>query len=190
MITNKTTNATLQTFVMNRVAEFFIIMVPHSLLAGGLITWTRVESRFRECQQAETPAVLLTSDSDVSPRLSPSVVALALNSTRNLWLQRQPAATWQLCFVGFSSTRVAGGRGQGWRRRIQILNAAEFTMVSNAELDRLIAELRTHPLAEGELRQVKEGLYVSLSQSQPEGFEYAFCLSSGGRMYFFFRKAG
>ena len=29
---------------------------------------------------------------------------------------------------------------------------------SNAELDRLIAELRTHPLAEGELRQVKEGL--------------------------------
>lgn len=53
-------------------------------------------------------------------------------------------------------------------------------MLSNAELNRLIAELRTHPLAEGELRQVKEGLYVSLSQSQPEGFEYAFCLSSGG----------
>jgi hypothetical protein len=65
-----------------------------------------------------------------------------------------------------------------------------FPMISNAQVDRLIAELRTHPLAEGELRQVKEGLYVSLSQSQPEGFEYAFCLSSGGRMYFFFRKAG
>jgi hypothetical protein len=38
MIANKTTNATLQTFVMNRIAEFFIIMVPRSLLAGGLIT--------------------------------------------------------------------------------------------------------------------------------------------------------
>jgi hypothetical protein len=53
-------------------------------------------------------------------------------------------------------------------------------MLSNAELDRLIAELRTHPLAEGELRQVKEGLYVSLSQSQPEGLEHGFCLSAGG----------
>jgi hypothetical protein len=62
-------------------------------------------------------------------------------------------------------------------------------MLSNAELDRRIAELRTHPLAEGELRQVKEGLYVSLSQSQPEGFEYAFCLSSSGQMHFFSRKA-
>jgi hypothetical protein len=57
---------------------------------------------------------------------------------------------------------------------------------SNAELDRLIAELRTHPLAEGELRQVKEGLYVSLSQSQPEGLEDGFCLSAGGRLYFLF----
>jgi hypothetical protein len=55
-------------------------------------------------------------------------------------------------------------------------------MISDAELDRLIAELRTHPLAEGELRQVKEGLYVSLSQSQPEGLEDGFCLSAGGRM--------
>jgi hypothetical protein len=62
-------------------------------------------------------------------------------------------------------------------------------MVSNAELDRLIAELGTHPLAEGELREVKEGVYVSLSQSQPEGLEYAFCLSWGKRMYFFFRQA-
>ena len=44
-------------------------------------------------------------------------------------------------------------------------------MISNAELDRLIAELRTHPLAEGELRQVKEGLYVSLNQSQPKDLE-------------------
>jgi hypothetical protein len=34
-------------------------------------------------------------------------------------------------------------------------------MLSNAELDRLIAELRTHPLAEGELREIKEGVYVS-----------------------------
>jgi len=57
-------------------------------------------------------------------------------------------------------------------------------------VDRLIAELGRHPLAEGELREVKEGVFVSLNQSQPEGIEYAFCLSSGGRMYFFFRKAG
>ena len=57
-------------------------------------------------------------------------------------------------------------------------------LICDAELDRLIAELRTHPLAEGELRQVKEGLYVSLSQSQPEGLEDGFCLSAGGRMYF------
>ena len=63
-------------------------------------------------------------------------------------------------------------------------------MISNAELDRLIAELGTHPLAEGELREVKEAVFVSLNQSQPEGIEYAFCLSSGGRMHLFFRKAG
>ena len=30
----------------------------------------------------------------------------------------------------------------------------------------------------------------ALNQSQSEGIEYAFCLSSGGRMHFFFRKAG
>jgi hypothetical protein len=69
------------------------------------------------------------------------------------------------------------------------LNAAEFTTISNAELDRLIAELGRRPLAEGELREVKEAVFVSLNQSQPEGFEYAFCLSSGERMHFFFRKA-
>jgi hypothetical protein len=62
-------------------------------------------------------------------------------------------------------------------------------MISNPELDRLIAELGTHPLAEGELRELNQDVYVSLSQSQAEGLEYAFCLSSGGRMYFFFRKA-
>src|SRR6478736_3227488 len=84
----------------------------------------------------------------------------------------------------------AAGRGHGLRRRIQILNAAEFTMISNAELDRLIAELGRHPLAEGELREVKEAVFVSLNRSQPEGIEYGFCLSSGGRMHFFFRKAG
>jgi hypothetical protein len=60
---------------------------------------------------------------------------------------------------------------------------------SNAELDRLIVELGRHPLAEGELREVKEAVFVSLNESQPEGIEYAFCLSSGGRMHFFFRKA-
>jgi hypothetical protein len=60
--------------------------------------------------------------------------------------------------------------------------------MTNAELDRLIAELGTH-LAEGELREVKEGMYVSLSQSQPDGLEHAFCLSARGRLYFFFRKA-
>ena len=46
--------------------------------------------------------------------------------------------------------------------------------ISNAELDRLIAGFETHPLTQGELRQVKEGVYVALRQSQPEGFEYAF----------------
>jgi hypothetical protein len=68
------------------------------------------------------------------------------------------------------------------------LNAAEFTMISNAELDRLIAELGRHPLAEGELREVKEAVFVSLNQSQPEGIEYAFCLSSGGRMHLIFQE--
>ena len=63
-------------------------------------------------------------------------------------------------------------------------------MISNAELDRLIAELGRHPLAEGELREVKEAVFVSLNQSQPEGIEYAFCLSSGGRMHFFFQEGG
>jgi len=63
-------------------------------------------------------------------------------------------------------------------------------MISNAELDRLIAELGRHPLAEGELREVKEAVFVSLNQSQPEGIVYAFCPSSGGRTHFFFRKAG
>jgi hypothetical protein len=62
-------------------------------------------------------------------------------------------------------------------------------IISNAELDRLIADLETNPLAKGELRQVTQGVYVFLSQSQPERTEYAFCLSSGGRMHFFFRKA-
>jgi hypothetical protein len=42
----------------------------------------------------------------------------------------------------------------------------------------------------GELREVKETVFVSLNQSQPKGMEYAFCLSSGGRMHFFFRKTG
>ena len=36
------------------------------------------------------------------------------------------------------------------------------------------------------LRQVKEGLYVSLSQSQPEGLKDDYCLSVGGRLYFLF----
>jgi hypothetical protein len=65
------------------------------------------------------------------------------------------------------------------------------TVISNAQLDRLIGELGKHPLAEGEVREVEgmTGLYVSMSQSQPENFDYAFCLSSNGRLYFFFWKA-
>jgi hypothetical protein len=62
-------------------------------------------------------------------------------------------------------------------------------MLSNADLDSLIADLRTNPLAQEELRQVREGVYVSLMQSQPKGFDYAFCLSDNGRLDFFFRKA-
>jgi hypothetical protein len=63
--------------------------------------------------------------------------------------------------------------------------AAVNALLSNDQLDGLIAELGRHPLAEGELREVKEAVFVSLNQSQPEGIEYAFCLSSGGRMHFF-----
>jgi hypothetical protein len=61
-------------------------------------------------------------------------------------------------------------------------------IISNAERDRLIAELGAQPLAEGEVRPVAEGVCVSLSQSQPAGFDSAFCLNSGGRIYFFFRR--
>jgi hypothetical protein len=66
-----------------------------------------------------------------------------------------------------------------------------LTTISNDQLDGLIVELGRHPLAEGEVREIEgmTGLYVSLSKSQPQAFEYAFCLSSGGRLYFFFRKA-
>ena len=55
-------------------------------------------------------------------------------------------------------------------------------MISNAELDRLIAELGRHPLVKRELQEVKEVVFVSLNQSQPEGVEYAFCLGSGGAL--------
>jgi hypothetical protein len=62
-------------------------------------------------------------------------------------------------------------------------------MLSNSDLDGLIADLRNNPVAKEELREIREGVYVSLKQSPPEGLEYAFCLSAGGRMYRFFRKA-
>jgi hypothetical protein len=52
-------------------------------------------------------------------------------------------------------------------------------IVSNAELDRLIADLGRHPLAKGELRQIMQGLYISSSKSQAENLDFAFCLSSG-----------
>jgi hypothetical protein len=62
-------------------------------------------------------------------------------------------------------------------------------VICDAALDRFIADLGAHPLVEGELGRVAERVYVSLRQAPPEGLDYAFCLSSGGRMYFFFRKA-
>jgi hypothetical protein len=37
-------------------------------------------------------------------------------------------------------------------------------MISNAELDRLISELGRHPLVEGQLREVKEAVFVSLNR--------------------------
>jgi hypothetical protein len=40
-------------------------------------------------------------------------------------------------------------------------------MISNAELDRLIAELGRHPLAEGELREVKEASKVTAPHPGP-----------------------
>jgi hypothetical protein len=64
------------------------------------------------------------------------------------------------------------------------LSAYLTRMLSNADLDCLIADLRTNPLAKQELRQVREAVCVSLKQSQPEGLRYAFCLSDNGRLYF------
>jgi hypothetical protein len=66
-----------------------------------------------------------------------------------------------------------------------------LTRISNTQLDQLIDKLGRHPLAEGEVREIEgmTGVYVSLSKSQPETFEYAFCLSADGRLYHFFRKA-
>jgi hypothetical protein len=56
------------------------------------------------------------------------------------------ALRWPLC--QWQNTRIAEESG------------SEFTMISNAELDRLIAELRTHPLAEGyeRLRKLSSSL--------------------------------
>jgi hypothetical protein len=45
-------------------------------------------------------------------------------------------------------------------------------IISNAELDQLIADLGANALAKGEPRQVRQGVYVSLKQSGPEGFRY------------------
>ena len=60
-------------------------------------------------------------------------------------------------------------------------------IISNAELDRLIADLGANPPRGRRIRPVAEGVYVSLSQSQPAGLDYALP-ELGGRMYFFFRK--
>jgi hypothetical protein len=57
----------------------------------------------------------------------------------------------------------------------------------NSEID---VELGTHPLVEEELREVKEAVFVSLIQSQPESVEYTFCLSSGRRMHFLLQEGG
>jgi hypothetical protein len=88
-------------------------------------------------------------------------------------------------------SRYVSGRTRAWLKTKKPELSAQLVapIISNAELDRLIADLGTNPLAKGELRQVRQGVYVSLSQSQPENLDFAFCLSSGGRMYFFFRKA-
>jgi hypothetical protein len=69
------------------------------------------------------------------------------------------------------------------------LSAYLTDVLSNADLDCLIADIRTNPLAPQELRQVREGVYVSLKQSQPAGFRYEFCLSDNGRLYFFFSES-
>ena len=61
--------------------------------------------------------------------------------------------------------------------------------ISNAELDRLIAGFRSIPSRKGSCEKSKKASMSPLSQLQPEGFEYAFCLNSGGRSYFLFRKA-
>ena len=69
------------------------------------------------------------------------------------------------------------------------LSAYLTRMLSNADLDCRITDLRTNPLAPQELRQVREGVYVSFKQSQPEGLRYEFCLSDNGRLYFFFSES-
>src|SRR3954471_16036827 len=86
------------------------------------------------------------------------------------------------------SVRVASavGREHGSRRRTPIFSGPDCADLE-CRTDRLIAELATHPLAEGEARPVAGGVYVSLSQSQPAGLDYALP-ELGGRMYFFFRK--
>ena len=54
-----------------------------------------------------------------------------------------------------------GPRGAAYTQCRSNSLGADFAMISHAELDRLIAEFRTHPLAEGELREVKGGVFVS-----------------------------
>jgi hypothetical protein len=88
-------------------------------------------------------------------------------------------------------SRYVSGRTRAWLKTKNPSFPAQLIapIISNEELDQLIADLGTNPLAKGELRQVRQGVYVSLSQSQPENLDFAFCLSSGGRMYYCFRKA-
>jgi hypothetical protein len=63
------------------------------------------------------------------------------------------------------------GRTRAWLKT----KNPDFEGKLEGSLDLLVAELGSHPLADGEVREVEgmTGLFVSLSQSQPEDFEYA-----------------
>src|SRR3954447_10194274 len=54
----------------------------------------------------------------------------------------------------------------------------------------LQTELGRHPLAEGELREIKEAVFVSLNQSQPEGYRIRVLSQFGRTNALLFQESG
>ena len=72
-------------------------------------------------------------------------------------------------------SRCVSGRTGAWlKTKNPNFQQQLISNIANAELDRLITELGRHPLAERELREVKEAVFVSLNRSQPEVIKFAF----------------